>query len=398
MIDTLAQRLEGLSPSKKALLEKRFGRTLPTPDTPFIITRREDASVAPLSLSQEGLLFMEQLDPGTAKYNICDAIRVNGHFDAALIQKALDEITDRHEALRTVFTNTEGIWRQVIRPPGAAHFCQIDLGSLPIADAERRAMDLIQDEADKPMDLCEGPLFSALFARVAELDSVLLIKMHHIVSDGWSLGLFWNEFVTIYSALVDGTTPYLPSLSIQFGDYASWSREHLKREIDRQTRFWTEQLRGAPALLELPTDRPRPAVQTAKGAQEIVIFPPDLLRDLNNLCKSEGSTLYMMLLAGFKALLARYTGVKDLIVGTPIAGRNRTETENLIGFFVNTLVLRNDLSGDPSFREILGRVRTTVLDAFSHQELPFDKIVAAVQPDRSLSYNPIYQVAFALQD
>ena len=398
MNGTLVYKLEGLSPSKRALLEKRYGRTLPKPENPFNITGRPDTSVAPLSFSQEGLLFMEQLDPGTARYNISDAIRVKGKFNAALIQTTLDEIVARHDALRTVFTNTDGIWRQAIRSTAPATFRQVDLGSVKADDREPRALELIQEEADKPMDLYEGPLFSALLVKVGELDSVLLIKMHHIIGDGWSLGLFWNEFANIYSAFVEGKTPCLPKLSIQFGDYASWSREYLNREIDRQTHYWTEQLRGAPTLLELPTDRPRPAVQTANGGQEIVTFSPDLLRGLNDLSKSEGSTLYMTLLAGFNALLARYTGAKDLIVGTPIAGRNRTETEDLIGFFVNTLVLRNDLSGDSSFREMLGRVRTTVLDAFSHQELPFEKLVAAVRPDRSLSYNPIYQVAFALQD
>src|SRR5438876_7240032 len=263
MNGTLVQRLEGLSPSKRALLEKRFGRTLPKSDDLFLITRRLDTSVAPLSLSQEGLLFMEQLDPGTARYNISDAIRVKGHFDGALVQKTLDKIVARHEALRTVFTNTDGIWRQDIRPPGAAHFRQMDLSSAGIAEGELRALDMIQDEADEPIDLYEGPLFSALLVKVGELDSFLLIKMHHIISDGWSLGVLWSEFATVYSALVDGTTPSLPVLSIQFGDYASWSREHLTREMDRQTRYWTEQLRGAPTLLELPTDRPRPAVQTA---------------------------------------------------------------------------------------------------------------------------------------
>ena len=398
MNGTLVQRLDGLSPSKRALLEKRFGRSLTRPENQFSITTRHDQSVAALSLNQEGLLFMEQLDPGTSRYNIFDAIRVKGCLDSALIQETLDKIVNRHEALRTVFTDTDGVWRQVIRPPGEAHFRQVSLDSGPIADRELRAFDLVQEEADRPLDLCEGPLFSALLVNVGQLDSILLIKMHHIISDGWSLGVFWNEFSTVYSALIEDTSPRLPGLSIQFGDYSAWSREYLTREIDRQTSYWTEQLRGSPTLLELPTDRPRPAVQTSNGAQEIVTFAPDLLRRINDLCKSEGSTLYMTLLAGFNALLARYTAANDVIVGTPIAGRNRTETENLIGFFVNTLVLRNDLSGDPTFREILSRVRKTVLEAFSHQELPFEKLVAAVRPDRSLSYNPVYQIMFALQD
>lgn len=395
---TLVERLDNLSSQKRDLLERRLGRILPRPNTSFFIGKRENRLSAPLSFNQEGLLFMEQLDPGTARYNISDAIRVKGRFDPLLIQETLDEIVARHEALRTVFDHNEGVSSQVICAAGKAHFDQIDLSSVPAAQREQSCVDLIQNEADKPMDLREGPLFSALLVKIAEQDSILLVKMHHIVSDGWSLGLFWQEFGAIYSGLVEGVPHLLPAPSIQFGDFTSWSRQHLTGEMERQSTYWTEQLRGAPTLLELPADRPRQVVQTSNGGREVVTLPPDLLRDLNNLCKSEGSTLYMTLLAGFKALLARYTGVRDLIVGTPIAGRNRTETENIIGFFVNTLVLRNDLSGDPSFREILGRVRTTVLDAFSHQELPFEKLVAAVRPDRSLSYNPIYQVVFALQE
>lgn len=399
MNSTLAQRLEVLSPSKRALLEKRFGKAISrSTTTPCVIGSRPHRSTAPLCFNQEGLLFMEQLDRGTSRYNVVDAVRIRGSFDSDLARQALDLIVERHEALRTVFTEVDGVWQQTILPYTAAKMDEVDLGSTTGRDPQEIALELIQAESDRPMDLFNGPLFTSTLVRVAERDTFMLIKMHHILSDGWSLGVFWKEFSHIYSALLNGVRPDLPVLPIQFGDFAFWSREYLQGEIDRQTRYWSEKLNGAPGLLEMPTDRPRPAVQTSNGAQEIVHFPQTLLSGLGRICKTEGSTLYMTLLAAFNALLARYTGAEDLVIGTPIAGRSRTETENLIGYFVNTLVLRSDLSGNPTFREVLRQTRSTVLDAFSHQELPFEKVVAAVKPERSLSYNPIYQVAFALQE
>ena len=391
---TLAERLEGLSPVKRALLEKRLGRGVPG-SNPFQITRRSCVSNAPLSFNQQGLLFMEQLEPATSRYNVYEAVRVNGQLDNAILQQTLDGIVERHEALRTVFENVSDGWQQSIQPAGDASLKIIDLR---VSGDAVDPTDVLQLEADMPIDIYGGPLFSALLVTASDDESYLLIKMHHILSDGWSLGIFWKEFAEIYSALSENRSPTLEDLPIQFGDYATWSRQYLQREIDRQTEYWKKQLYGAPALLELPTDRPRPALQTAKGAQESTTFPKELLSRLNDLCKTEGCTLYMTLLAGFNAVLARYTSTKDLIIGTPIAGRNRTEIENLVGYFVNTLVLRTDMSGDPTFRDLLGRVRGTVLDAFSHQDVPFEHVVTVVKPERSLSYNPIYQVAFALQE
>ncbi len=391
---TFTERLEVLSPVKRALLEKRLGRALPG-GNPFQITRRAPGSTAPLSFSQEGLLFMEQLEPETSRYNVYEAIRLNGRLDRTILQQTLDDIVARHEALRTVFENAGDGWQQVIQPASAASVKHLDLRtSCEGVDA----IDLLQKEADTPVDIYRGPIFSALLVTADDDESYLLIKMHHILSDGWSLGIYWKEFAEIYSARSQNRPAALGALPIQFGDYAAWSRQYLQREIDRQTEYWKKQIDGSPALLELPTDRPRPALQTAKGAQESVTFPRELLDRVNELCKREGCTLYMALLAGFDACLARYTDTEDLVVGTPIAGRSRTEIENLVGYFVNTLPLRTDMSGDPTFRDLLGRVRGAVLDAFSHQDVPFEHVVAAVKPERSLSYNPIYQVAFALQE
>lgn len=391
---SIAERLARLSPAKRALLEKRLGGTLPGAN-PFQITKRAGGSTAPLSFNQDGLLFMEQLEPGTSRYNVYEAIRIDGQVDQNILQKTLDEIAARHEALRTVFESEGDGWQQVVQPISGACLKHVDLR----ADSDDVApIDLLQAEADKPVDIYRGPMFSALYVVANDYESYLLIKMHHIVSDGWSLGIYWKEFAEIYSALSQDRLIALEETPIQFGDYAAWSRQFLKREIDRQTEYWKRQLDGVPALLEFPTDRPRPALQTAKGAQESATFSNELVSRLNEFCKSEGSTLYMALLAGFDAVLSKYTGAKDLVIGTPVAGRNRTETENLIGYFVNTLPVRTDMSGDPTFQELIKRVRGTVLDAFSHQDLPFEHIVAAVKPERSLSYNPIYQVAFALQE
>ena len=398
MNGSLAQRLESLSPSKRVLLEMKVRGKSARMQDPLLISRRKNATLAPLSLNQESLLFMEQLNPDTPRYNIYEAVRLAGDLDFAALHATLETIVARHETLRTVFREIAGQPHQVFAPPRPVTIQIIDLTDLAAEQLEKKALDTLNKEANRPMDLQKGPLFRAALIRLARQDNILLVTMHHIISDGWSIGLFWKEFKHLYRNLSEGQTPELPKLPIQFGDYTFWSREQLQKDLARQTGYWKHQLAGAPTLLEMPTDRPRPAIQSFKGAQELEIFPAELCHALKNLSQREGATFYMTLLGAFDALLARYTGQEDLVVGSPIAGRNKTETENLIGFFVNTLAMRADLSGDPTFRELLCRVRNTTLDAFSHQEIPFEKVVAAASPQRSLSYNPIYQVAFALQE
>ncbi len=393
----LSRRLENLSPAKRALLEMRLREKTPAPKNHFSIQPRGDAGVAPLSFNQESLLFMERLNPNASTYNVYEAVRLTGSLDFDALQKTLDAIAARHESLRTAFREIDGQTRQIIAPAAPVSIQAIDFSQSAVEEGERLALEALTDEANRPFDLRQGSLFEITLAKLAAEKHFLLVKMHHIISDGWSLGVFWKELAHLYQSFSNGETPALPELPIQFGDYAAWSRERLEKDEARQTEYWKNQLQGAPSLLELPADRARPAVQSYNGAQEICVFPAKLRDDLKKIGQRENATLFMTLLATFNVLLARYTGQKDLIVGSPVAGRSRTETENLIGFFVNTLALRADLSGDPTFRELLKQIKNTTLEAFSHQDLPFEKVVAAVSPQRSLSYNPIFQVVFALQ-
>jgi hypothetical protein len=284
---------------------------------------------------------------------------------------------------------------QVIAPFGGFALPVEDLSGLGEADREAAVRRRAGEEARRAFDLSAGPLFRALLLRVGAEDHVLLLSMHHIVSDGWSMGVLFRELSALYAAYREGRESPLPELALQYADYAVWQREQLAGEVlDRQLSYWREQLAGVPELLELPTDHPRPAVQTYRGAS----VPVELsLERLQSLGRSEEATLYMVLLGAFQVLLSKYSGNEDIVVGSPIAGRTRKEVEELIGFFVNTLVLRTDLSGDPSFRETLRRVREVTLGAYAHQELPFEKLVAELQPERSLSHTPLFQVAFALQ-
>ncbi|WP_420127105.1 non-ribosomal peptide synthase/polyketide synthase [Longimicrobium sp.] len=353
----------------------------------------------PLSFAQERLWFIDRLEPGSATYNIPAAMRLAGALDQAALERALGEIVRRHEALRTVFAEVDGAPVQGVAPFGGFALPVEDLSGLSKADREVAVNRRAVEEARRGFDLAAGPLFRAALLRLGAQEHALLLSMHHIVSDGWSLGVFFRELSALYAAYrEDGESP-LPELPVQYADYALWQREQLAGEtLDRQLSYWRERLSGAPELLELPTDRPRPPVQTFRGAQERIELSGELLDRLQALGRSEGATLYMTLLGAFQVLLSRYSGSEDIVVGSPIAGRTRKETEELIGFFVNTLVLRTDLSGDPSFREALRRVREATLGAYEHQEVPFERLVAELQPERSLSHSPLFQVSFTLDN
>jgi amino acid adenylation domain-containing protein len=353
----------------------------------------------PMSFAQERLWFIDRLEPGSAVYNIPAALRLAGALDEAALERALGEIVRRHEALRTVFAEVDGSQVQVIAPFGGFALPVEDLSGLGEADREATAGRRAGEEAARPFDLSAGPLFRAALLRLGAEDHVLLLSMHHIVSDGWSLGVLFRELSALYAAYREGRESPLSELPVQYADYAVWQREQLAGEaLERQLAYWRAHLEGAPELLELPTDHPRPAVQTHRGASVPVELSPELLERLQRLGRSEGATLYMTLLGAFQVLLGRYAGSRDVVVGSPIAGRTRGEVEALIGFFVNTLVLRTDLSGDPSFRETLRRVRDVTLGAYEHQEVPFEKLVAELSPERSLSHSPLFQVMFMLQD
>ncbi|HYH80907.1 MAG TPA: amino acid adenylation domain-containing protein, partial [Longimicrobium sp.] len=293
------------------------------------------------------------------------------------------------------FAEVDGSPVQVIAPFGGFALPVEDLSGLGEADREAAVGRRAGEEARRVFDLSAGPLFRAALLRLGTQDHVLLLSMHHIVSDAWSMGVLYRELSALYAAYRDGGESPLPELGVQYADYAVWQREHLRDEmLERHLSYWREQLADAPALLELPTDHPRPAVQTFRGAHERIELPGELLERLRGLGRSEGATLYMVLLGAFQVLLSKYGGSEDVVVGSPIAGRTRGEVEELIGFFVNTLVLRTDLSGDPGFRETLRRVREVTLRAYEHQEAPFERLVAELQPERSLSHSPLFQVMF----
>jgi amino acid adenylation domain-containing protein len=383
------------SDAKRALIEARLSRQGRSSG----IVPRAHGDGAPLSFAQERLWFLEQLEPGSATYNMSVARHLGGALDEAVLERALGEVVRRHEALRTVFREVDGSPVQVIAPFGGFTLPVEDLSGLGEAEREGEASRRAMDEARLPFDLAAGPLFRAALLRLGEEDHLLLLSMHHIVSDGWSIGVLLREIWTLYEAYRQGGEPPLPELPVQYADYAVWQREQLKGQaLDRQLSYWRERLAGAPELLELPTDHPRPPVQTFHGANERIDLSSELLEQLQALGRSEGATLYMVVLSAFQVLLSKYSGSEDVVVGSPIAGRTRKEVAGLIGLFVNTLVLRTDLSGDPGFREVLGRVREVTLGAYEHQELPFEKLVAELQPERSLSHSPLFQVSFSLQD
>ncbi|HOR01629.1 MAG TPA: condensation domain-containing protein, partial [Anaerolineae bacterium] len=350
----------------------------------------------PLSFAQQRLWFLEQLQPGTAAYNLALPMRIRGPLDVAAFERSLNEIVSRHEALRTTFIQVDGRAAQRVAPRLAVPVTVADLRRQ--SDAGSEARRLAEEEAQRPFDLARGPLLRAGLLRLADDEHLALLTMHHIISDEWSLAVLQREMAALYGALRDGHESPLAALPIQYADYACWQRSWLQGEVlDEQLTYWKQQLAGL-APLELPADRPRPAVASFRGGWQSFTLLASLVQGLRELCRQEGATLFMALLAGFQALLGRYSGQDDIAVGSPVANRNRAETEGLIGFFVNTLVLRSDLSGDPSFRELLRRVREVALGAYAHQDVPFDMVVDALQPERDLSRTPLFQVMLTLQN
>ncbi|MBD2039313.1 amino acid adenylation domain-containing protein [Microcoleus sp. FACHB-672] len=353
----------------------------------------------PLSFSQQRLWFLEQLEAGNSAYNIPAAVQLKGTLNTGILKRSINEIVRRHESLRTTFGKQEdGQPFQVIAPALTVELPVVDLSAIPEPQRSEEAQRLALAEADTSYDFFTNePLIRAQLVRLAEDEHLFLLTIHHIISDGWSFGLLMRELATIYEAFNAGNPSPLPELSVQYADFAHWQRHWLQDEVlETQLSYWKQQLGGKLPVLELPTDRPRPPLQTFNGAKESLVLSQELSEEIKALSRREGATLFMTLLAAFNTLLCRHSGQEDIIVGSPIAGRNRAEIEHLIGFFVNTLVLRNDLSGNPSFRELLERVREVALGAYAHQELPFEKLVEAVQPERDRSRNPIFQVWFNL--
>ncbi|MBG1270577.1 non-ribosomal peptide synthetase, partial [Nostoc sp. WHI] len=353
----------------------------------------------PLSFAQQRLWFFDQLEPNSAAYNMPGAVRLEGKLNVAALEQSLSEIVRRHEALRTNFGIQDGQAIQIIHPPGDWQLTLIDWQHLPVSEQENQTQELAINEAQRPFSLATEPLLRVSLLVLSQTEHILLFCMHHIVSDGWSMGVFVQEIATLYSAFSKGQPSPLAELTIQYADFALWQRQWLQGlALQSQLDYWQKQLALAPALLELPTDRPRPAVQSFRGGQQSFTLPLELTSALNHLSRKQGVTLFMTLLAAFDTLLYRYTGQADILVGSPIANRNYSEIEGLIGFFVNTLVLRTDLSGNPSFEELLKRVREMTLAAYAHQDLPFEGLVEVLQPERNLSHTPVFQVMFALQN
>ncbi|MEG4417921.1 amino acid adenylation domain-containing protein [Microcoleus sp. LAD1_D5] len=389
-----------LSAKKRALLEVMLREKGVESSSDRRIPRRKEGDSIPLSFAQQRLWFFDQFEAGKSFYNLPGAIRLKGKLNVTVLKQTFNEIVNRHEALRSTFTEVQGQPIQVIAPPvSRLPLPVIDLRELPQSDREAAVKQLSAKEGQQPFDLERGPLLRTSLLQLSEEEYVLLLTMHHIVSDGWSIGLLARELAAIYEALSAGNQPQLPELPVQYADFAIWQRNWLCGEVlQTQLAYWKQQLEGAPPLLELPADRPRPPIQTSEGATQSLLLSQELTAALKNLSQREDVTLFMTLLAAFKALLYRYTGRTDLLVGSPIANRNRAEIEGLIGVFVNTLVLRTDVSGDPTFRELLQRLREVTLGAYAHQDLPFEKLVEELQPERSLSYNPVFQVMFQLRN
>ncbi|HET6232766.1 MAG TPA: amino acid adenylation domain-containing protein, partial [Longimicrobiaceae bacterium] len=363
------------------------------------IARISRGTHAPASSAQRRLWFVDRLRPGGSTYNVPEALRISGPIDVAALEAALGEIVARHEALRTVFATVDREPVQVVRPASPVTLAVTDLSAMPAGEREATARGLASAEADRPFDLERGPLFRASMIRLAADDHVLLVTMHHIVSDGWSMGVLYRELSALYAAFAGGASADLPMLPVQYADFAAWERERTAGgAMDADLAYWAERLKGAPALLELPADRPRPAMPSHRGGYEPVELSAELAEAVRALARGEGATPFMALLAGWQALLARASGQDDIVVGSPIAGRTRPELEGLIGFFVNMLPLRADVSADPTFRELLAQVRESTLGAFAHQELPFDRLVEEVAPERSLRHGPVFQVSFAFHN
>jgi amino acid adenylation domain-containing protein len=353
----------------------------------------------PVSFPQQVVWLLGQMTVENLAYSTQLSVRLTGKLDKAALDAALTEIVRRHEIFRTTFETFESQPAQMIQPPWRVCVPVTDIGSIPADRREAEAERLVQEECLRPFDIKRLPLIRWSLLRLSEEDHVLIQVEHHLVHDGWSLALLMRELKTLYEAFCQNRPSPLPELPIQFADYAAWQRQWLRGEVlEGLLAFWKKRLAGCPPLLELPSDRPRPKVQSFRGAALLVELPPPLCKALRSLSRRRGVTLFMTMLAAFETLLCRYTGQDDLVIGSSVANRRLSETEQLIGMIVNTVVLRTDLSGNPSFLQLLERVRRSALETYEHQDLPFEKLVEELQPDRELSYNPLFQVMFNFHD
>jgi amino acid adenylation domain-containing protein/non-ribosomal peptide synthase protein (TIGR01720 family) len=395
-MDDLSSRLASLSPAKRALLQKMLEKPRGRADA---IPRRPSGAAPLLSFAQQRLWFLDQLEGPSATYNMPSAFRLSGPLDVDVLERAIREIVRRHEVLRTNFTQVDGTPVAVVHDGTDGYVSRIDLTAFDAVSREAEIVRRATEAARLPFDLARDRLLRVTVLCFSSDLHVMLVNMHHIVSDGWSLGVIVKEMLTLYTAMVKGEDSPVPELPIQYGDFACWQREWLSgRHLDRQIDFWKQHLAGAPALLALPTDRPRPPVQTFRGSTYAFTLDGDRLKAMTALSRSTGASLFMVLCAAFAAVLSRYSRQDDFVIGTPVANRLRQELEPLVGFFVNTLALRMDLSGDPTAANLIQRVKDASLGAFRNQDVPFERLVEELQPARQLGFSPIFQVMFILQN
>jgi alpha-ketoglutarate-dependent taurine dioxygenase len=394
----IVEEIKKLSPERRDLLERLLKEKAPQSARAFIVPRLRKSNQFPVSFAQQRLWFLDQLQPGNHAFNIPVALRVSGPLRIEVLQQCLTEIVRRHEVLRTTFTLVGGEPVQLINPPFELSLTVDDLCELSDEKREAEVRRLSAEEARQPFDLARGPLLRVRILRTGEQEHAVLFTMHHIVADAWSAGVLVEELIALYDAYAESRPSPLPELPIQYADFALWQRELLQGEtLDSLIGYWKKQLHGV-AQSNLPTDRPRPPVMSYRGAGHDVLIDEALTSSLKNLSRQEDVTLFMTLLAAFQTLLYLYTKQTDIVVGTDIANRTREETERLIGFFVNMLALRTDLSGHPTFRELLKRVQRVTRDAYAHQDLPFEKLVAALNLERELNRFPVFQAVLVLQN
>lgn len=388
-----------LSPERLTLLkllrESRISATLSLDK----ITCIPDTNIAPLSFAQQRLWIIDQLEPGNPAYNISQAMHLTGTINIISLQQSLYEIVRRHEVLRSAFIIMDKEPVQIITSPKHLPLPVIDISPLSQVDQEREGRRLVDEQIQQPFDLTQPTLFRSILLRLNDKEHILVVVVHHIVADGLSIKILFQELLTLYNAFSLGQPSPLPDLPIQYKDFARWQRQWLQGEIlERQLSYWRYKLGDNLPILDLPTDYLRPPTQTFRGASQILLLSGVLVEQLKSLSQQEHATLFMTIVAAFKVLLHRYTHQDDIVVGTPIAGRNRYEVSSLIGLFVNTLVLRTKMHGNPSFRELLKQVRQVCLEAYDHQDLPFEKLVKELQPERNLSHQPLFQVEISKQE
>ncbi|ARV58502.1 non-ribosomal peptide synthetase [Nostocales cyanobacterium HT-58-2] len=398
-MDDISKKIVALSPANRVPLKLELKNKSADVKRQQTIPKRTDYEPAPLSFAQQRLWFLAQMETNDSAYHIVKAWKLQGDLNVAVLQQSLNAIVAHHEVLRTNYTTQDGNPLQVIHQSQSVELEVIHLKDCPQTERNTQIQQLLQNEAQRPFNLISDLMLRACLLELSSQEHILLLVMHHIAADRSSMSILFEQLVNLYKAFLNTKPNPLPQQPIQYADFAVWQRQWLSGQVlDNQLNYWKQQLVGANPVLELPADRPRPPIQTYRGAQQSFILPQSLSSALRALSDQEGVTLFMTLLATFQLLLYRYTNQVDILVGSVIAGRNLPELESLIGYFVNTLILRTNLSGNPSFRELLQRVRSVAMSAYAYQDLPIDKLIEEMQPERSLSYHPLFQVMFVMEN